>query len=133
MTKIDALKLVKNYIDGWKQNNLQLILSCLSENCTIIESHGPTYRCRQDIERWFHLWLEAGSSISKWDIRSFAFCENEQTAFCEWDFACQSHGTEYPFSGMSVFRFSDRKISFIHEYRMIRSAFVWDGKKLVSE
>jgi len=133
MIKNESLALIQSYINGWKQNNIQLIASCLSENCIVIESHGPTYHGIQDISTWFKLWTEAKSTISKWDIQSFTFCEQEQTAFCEWDFACRSNNTRYAFPGISILKFTNHKISFIHEYRMTAPAFDWDRAKLISE
>jgi hypothetical protein len=58
-----ALDLVQQYMNGWKQNNLPLIISCLTKNCIVIESHGPTYHGIEAIERWFQFWVEAKSTI----------------------------------------------------------------------
>jgi len=125
MTEKTALALIQQYISGWKQNNLALIIDCLTENCVVIESHGPRYHDLHDIEQWFTLWLAAKSRISKWDITSFSFCE--------WDFACVSNETHYDLSGISVIKFSAEKISFIHEYRMSHPAYKWEGDRLASE
>ena len=69
-----AFTLTQQYINGWKRNDLSMILSCLTENCMVIESHGPTYHGIADIERWFKFWLEAKSKVTKWDIASFFLC-----------------------------------------------------------
>lgn len=124
--------LVMQYINGWKENDIKQITSCLSENCIIIESHGPTYHGISDVTLWFKFWLEAKSYIKKWNILSFYECEKENTVFVEWDFACVSNGTEYTFPGISVIKFSERKICFIQEYRMTRSAYQWKKDKLES-
>lgn len=133
MIEKKASELVQQYILGWKQNNLNLITSCLSEDCIVVESHGPTYHGIRDMEQWFKLWLEAKSEILKWDILSFSFCEREQIAFCEWDFTCVSNDVKYSFLGISVVKFSDHKIIFIHEYRMTNPGYNWKGDKLKSE
>ena len=99
----------------------------------VIESHGPTYHGIPDIESWFKLWLGAKSTVTRWDILSFSFCETVKTAFCEWDFACVSNEIEYALPGISVLKFADQKISFIHEYRMTQPAYEWEGKELKSE
>jgi len=125
MLEKNAFELVRQYISGWKQNDLHLITSCLAENCVVIESHGPVYNGIRDIEKWFKLWVEAKSAISKWDILSFTFNEKEQTAFCEWDFVCISNNTQYALSGISVVKFLNHKINFIHEYRMTKPAYKW--------
>lgn len=133
MVEKDAFELMQQYIKGWKQNDLKMITSCLIENCIVIESHGPTYHGIRDIGLWFKYWLEAKSVVSRWNIGSFTFCEKQQTAFCEWDFACVSKSVEYALPGISIVKFSDNKIAFIHEYRMTQAAYEWRGDKLKSE
>lgn len=133
MKEKEALIQLHHYIDGWKSNDLSMILSSLDENCVIIESHGPIYKGIGDVERWFEFWLAASSKINKWDLLSFCFCAKEQTAFAEWDFCCISGEVEYNLPGISVFKFSEQKISFIHEYRMTRPAYHWKGDKLDSD
>ncbi|HEV2524559.1 MAG TPA: nuclear transport factor 2 family protein [Gammaproteobacteria bacterium] len=124
--------LVQQYINGWRENDLPMILSCLTEDCIVIESHGPTYHRMSDIEQWFEFWLKAKSKIKKWDISSFNFCESKKTAFVEWDFSCISNDIEYAFPGISVIQFVDEKISFIHEYRMTHKAYDWEKDELKS-
>lgn len=127
-----TFNLVQQYVHGWKTNDLSMIVSCLTEDCVVIESHGPTYRGVSDIEQWFKFWLEAKSKITKWDILSFYFCENKKTTFFEWDFACISNDVEYTLPGISVVQFIENKISFIHEYRMTHKAYEWKKDELTS-
>src|SRR3990167_11060138 len=128
-----AFNLIQQYIDGWKQNNLTIITSCLAENCIIIESHGPVYRGISDIVCWFKFWFAANSKITKWNILSFYFCNEKKTAFVEWDFSCISNNIEYLIqAGISVVRFVEQKIAFIHEYRMIHPEYMWEKDKLKS-
>ena len=133
MNKKTAVHLVQQYIDGWKQNDLDRIIACLTNDCCIIESHGPIYQGIAAVRTWFALWLAANSHIKKWDIKSFYFCTEQQTAFCEWDFACVSHDEEYTLPGISVVKFSANKINFIHEYRMTHDAYPWHGEQLQSD
>jgi ketosteroid isomerase-like protein len=133
MQKKDAFELIKKYIFGWKENNLSMIISCLNEHCIVIESHGPIYQGISEIEQWYKFWLEAGSKIIKWNILSFSFCEKEQIAFVEWDFSCISNRTECSLLGISVVKFTEQKISFIHEYRMTQPGYRWEKDKLMSE
>lgn len=132
MEKI-AFNLIQQYINGWKENDLSKIISCLTENCVAIESHGATYHGKPDIERWFKFWLEVKSKVTKWDVLSFYFCEKEKTAFVEWDFSCISNDVKYVLPGISVVKFTDQKISFIHEYRMTHQAYEWERDNLKSE
>lgn len=133
MLEKDAFNLIEQYVNGWKQNDLALIISCLTENCVVIESHGPTYHGIADIENWFEFWLKAKSRIIKWEILSFYFCEKEQTAFVEWNFVCISNNIEYTLPGMSVVKFTEQRIAFIHEYRMTHQAYAWAKDELKSE
>jgi hypothetical protein len=132
MNEIDALKLVQKYITGWKENNLDQIIQSLTEDCLIIESHGPTYEGISAIKCWFELWLAANSYVTQWDITSFYFCDKQETAFCEWEFACISHDQEYTLPGISVIKFSNTKISYLHEYRMTHAPYIWKREKLAS-
>jgi hypothetical protein len=120
-------------MEGWKNNNLHALLSCIHEDCVIIESHGPTYHGAKDLKKWFELWMDAESHILRWKIESFIFAKKEQTAFCQWDFACISNSTEYAFLGMSIYKFNHNKISFIHEYRMSQPPYRWMGNTLNSD
>jgi hypothetical protein len=129
----NTFNLVQQYINGWKKNDLPMIISCLTEDCVVIESHGPTYHGVSDIEQWFKFWTEAKSKVTKWDILSFYFCENKKIAFVEWDFACISNDIEYTLPGISVVQFIEEKIYFIHEYRMTHKAYEWEKNELKSE
>lgn len=133
MIETIAFKLIQQYINGWKSNDLSMIISCLAQDCIVIESHGPKYEGVSDIQHWFEFWLQAKSKIEKWDIFSFYFCGNKKTAFVEWDFCCISNDVEYAFPGISVIQFIDEKIFFIHEYRMIHKTYGWKKDTLKSE
>ncbi|NNM60512.1 MAG: nuclear transport factor 2 family protein [Legionellales bacterium] len=127
-----AVDLTQQYISGWKSNNLAMIISCLAENCIVIESHGPTYHGISEIELWFKFWMEANSKVHKWDILSFCFSEKNETAYLEWDFACISKEIEYALQGLSIIKYTENKIAFIHEYRMTHPAYRWKREQLNS-
>ncbi len=133
MTEDIAFNLVKQYMQGWEQNNLSLITSSLSENCIIVESHGPTYHGKEAVEKWFQYWIAAESKIQKWQLRSFYYCHAQSIAFVEWDFSCVSNGNPYIFSGCSLYKINKNKINYIQEYRMTHPAYSWQEDKLVSE
>lgn len=128
-----ALKLVQQYVQGWLHNDIEMICSALNEDCVIIESHGPKYEGLSHIKKWFQKWLEAEGKVLRWDMRSFHYCAQDASAFFEWDFVCVANDERYELSGMSLVKFVDSKISFIHEYCMTRPAFEWLGDRLVSE
>ena len=57
----------------------------------------------------------------------------KKTDFVEWDFACISNDVGYTFPGFSAVQFIEKKISFIHEYRMTYKAYEWGKNELTSE
>ena len=134
-SKIDkstAFTLIEQYINAWKHNDIKSIINCLCEDIIIIESHGPKYVGIQAIKQWVDLWLIAKSKVNKWEILSFNFCEENQIAFCEWDFDCISNNKKYVLSGISQVKFTNHKISHIHEYRMTKPEYLWTEDQLNS-
>ncbi len=132
MNEKNAFNLISQFINGWKQNNLQMIVSSLDEHCQVIESHGPTYDGISEIKHWFTSWLEAESLVKKWDIMSYFFQKEKDTAFVEWDFSYLSKGVEHSLPGISVVKFTEQKIALIQEYRMTHKAYAWKGDELKS-
>ncbi|MDF2867759.1 MAG: putative cytosolic protein [Gammaproteobacteria bacterium] len=127
-----ALTVIKQYMEGWKQNELAKIIDSLAPDCLIIESHGPSYYGIDEVTDWFHFWLRANSTVQQWDIHTFYYLTKERIAFLQWDFACQSNNQYYAFPGMSIIKFVEQKISFIQEYRMTHTAYSWNGIELKS-
>jgi hypothetical protein len=132
LAKEKAFELFSTYVEGWKENNISKIISPLLMSCKVIESHGPTYYGINDIKKWFELWMEANSKIITWDIHSFYYCE-DTTAIFEWEFHCISHQQHYAFPGITVVKYEQDKIAFLHEFRMTHSAYDWDTKQLKSD
>jgi ketosteroid isomerase-like protein len=118
-----AKRLVETYVDGWRRNDLQNVLSPLSPDCIVIESHGPTFHGIEAIRQWVENWISAGSRIDGWDITSFHFLED--AAAFEWDFECVAGGRHYHIEGVSIVEFSEGKISAVREYR--RTEAPYDG------
>lgn len=116
-----ARTLVQQYIDGWKEGSIEKIIALLHEDCVIIESHGPRYRGVDQVRKWFEYWVREKGKVLRWNITSFYFVEN--TAFFEWDFACNVSGKDHELLGISIVKFSENKISFLHEYRMTKTPY----------
>jgi ketosteroid isomerase-like protein len=72
-----AKKLIHLYIDGWKENNEEKIISVLSDDCIIIESHGPRYKGKQQVRDWVTVWKEMKGKVLSWDIVSFYYDEEK--------------------------------------------------------
>lgn len=112
--------LIQTYIDGWKENDPKKILSVLSEDCIIIESHGPLYEGKDIISKWVDDWLPEGK-VTKWDVLSFY--EIEDMAFFEWIFDCTHKSIEYHIEGISLAKLKNNKIVYLREYRTTEPIF----------
>lgn len=115
-----ARDLVDDYVEGWVNADITRILNPLSDDCNIVESHGPTYYGKEQVKRWADEWYESGK-VDKWTIDSFFFTHD--TAFFEWSFTCTIDRKTNSIDGASVVQFKGNKIYHIHEYRMAKSAF----------
>lgn len=116
-----ARELVERYVRGWRTNDLSGILTTLTPDCVVMESHGPTYRGLDDVEQWVRDWIETGSRVTRWDV--LAFLVDGPAAAFEWGFECVVDGTRYALDGATVVRFDHGRIAFIHEYRMTEPSF----------
>ncbi|MBI1984605.1 MAG: nuclear transport factor 2 family protein [Candidatus Wildermuthbacteria bacterium] len=117
-----AKQLIQKYVDGWKENDIEKIIAPLSDECVIIESHGPTYQGIKQVKKWFEYWVQEKGRVIRWEITSFYFLGEENTAFFEWDFTCNAAGKGHELLGISLVKFSGGKISFLHEYRMTKKS-----------
>jgi uncharacterized protein (TIGR02246 family) len=117
----EARQLVEAYVDGWRGNDSRKIVSSLSPDCIVIESHGPTFLGIEAIRQWVENWIAEGSRVDRWDITSFHFLED--AAAFEWDFECIAKGQHYHIEGVSIVEFSEGKISAMREYRRTESPY----------
>lgn len=125
MHKNAARQLVELYVDGWRNNDLEKILRPLAENCLVIESHGPTYRGKDQVKKWVEKWIGEGSKVTKWDITSFYL--SGETVFFEWSFACIVNKRKGALDGITIAVVKNETLASIHEYRMTKPAFDWKG------
>jgi len=123
MNAPQAEKLVRAYVDGWRENNLAGILGTLVPDCLIIESHGPTYRGAARVRQWVMSWFAEGSIVDRWDIT--AFCSVGSLAAFEWEFECTVAGQHYRIDGASVAEFAGGKIAALREYRRTEPPYEW--------
>lgn len=121
----DHRHLLVTYIEGWKSGNQEKILSPLTEDCLIIESHGPTYRGKEKIKQWITYWNQTGGQIKKWDLYSFYSLKNE--LFAEWfvDLFYDYGRAHEAFQGLTIAHVSQGKISCLKEYRMTADPYEW--------
>lgn len=128
-----ARALFEQYVQGWKDNDIEKVVAPLAEDCVITESHGPTYRGIEMVRKWFDFWLKKEGRVLQWDILSFYFLEKENIAFAEWNFACNVRGKDYLLPGISVIKYKEGKIAFLHEYRMTKEPYEWEPSQLNPE
>ena len=120
-----ADRLIRQYVEGWREGDAAKILDTVTEDCVIIESHGPTYRGKDQVVRWVDTWFGAGGDVLAWEIRSLE--ATLEAAYFEWSFACKWLEEKYEFEGASVVRFRDEKIAAIREYATTAPLYDWEG------
>ena len=64
-----ADRLIRQYVEGWRKGDAAMILASVNADCVIVESHGPTYRGKDQIARWVDTWFGAGGEVLLWEIR----------------------------------------------------------------
>jgi hypothetical protein len=120
-TVAEIRSLAQQYTDGWIAADQDKILSTLSADCDIIESHGPRYRGTSQIKSWIEAWHAAGGKVLNWEIKSFK--RFEKGACYEWNFSCRWEGKIDSFSGCTVVELKDSLITSMREYRRTHAPF----------
>ena len=120
-----AEKLIRSYVEGWREGDADKILGAVAPDCVVIESHGPTYRGKERIAQWVDTWFAAGGEVLRWEIRSLEVLG--EAGFFEWSFACTWQGERYEFEGASVIRFEEDGIAYLREYASTAPLYDWDG------
>lgn len=120
-----ADRLIRRYVDGWREGDAAKILATVTEDCVVVESHGPTYHGKDQIARWVDTWFGAGGEVLAWEIRSLEALG--EAAFFEWSFGCKWLGEKHEFEGASAVRFRDGKIASIREYATTAPLYDWEG------
>lgn len=113
MDRILAERLVRTYIDGWKEYDTAKVLSVLDPACVLIESHGQVYRGAEKIIRELEQKIAGAYGpwhINRWDITSLAVADD--VCVLEWVF--DGHKI---LEGASVVRFAGGKLVYLREYR----------------
>lgn len=129
MDRKQAYQLIKLYVDGWKQHDVDKVLATLTTECVIIESYGASYYGKEHVKKWMDHWFVAQNSVNRWEVVSFSY-ENETATF-EWDFECTVDNKIHEFFGISLVKFNEEKISQIHEYRMTGDPYIWEEKEVI--
>ena len=120
-----ARQLVLDYVGGWKDADAGRVLETLRPDCVVVESHGTTYRGKEQVERWIETWFGEGNMIDQWDVTSFIAAKHA-CAF-EWVFSCTINGVRHSFEGASLALLEAGAISLLREYRMTQRRYEWDG------
>lgn len=116
-------ELIQRYMDGWREGSAEEILDTLNEDCTIVESHGPTYRGKEIVRKWIADWHSCGNVVEKWVMTSFHPCG--ELVFFEWVFAYKSTKIRETFEGITLAKIEKNKISYLREYRSTAFPFLW--------
>ena len=101
------------------------VLETLRPDCVVVESHGTTYRGKEQVERWIESWFAEGNMIDRWDVTSFLAAKH--ACAVEWVFSCTIKGVKHSFEGASLALLEAGAISLLREYRMTQPRQDWDG------
>ena len=125
MNRDTADALIRQYFQGWLQQDFALALSTLSPNVRIMECYGPVYEGIDEVRRWFTDWHTGSGKgkVTRWDIFKVMYDETQKIAAVEWDFECISDGNLGSFLGASLVSFDDTKIISIQEYKMEKEQY----------
>ncbi len=114
MNKDKANRLITEYVNGWINGDAARVLNTLAPDCLIVESHGPRFEGRDEVEKWINDWNQDGSKVIEWEIKN-KLLQDTNAAF-QWYFRCIMKGREYKIDGASFVEFRDERISIIFEY-----------------
>lgn len=120
MNRAAAEMLIRQYFQSWLQQDVSLFASTLSPRIRIVECYGPVYDGLDEAQLWFTDWHtrpEKGK-VTRWDILSVLYDEQQEVAAVEWDFECIYDGNVGSFLGASLFGFDNTRITSIREYKM---------------
>ena len=104
------------YIDAWERHDIAGVLAALTDDCLVIESHGPTYHGRDQVEHWMRTWLTVGS-VDQWRITSTMATDDDVAV--EWAFTSTYEGDTTTFEGATIARLTDGRIAYLREYATI--------------
>jgi hypothetical protein len=119
--------LMQRYLDGWINGDETEVLSVLTDDCLIVESHGPTYRGKEMVRHWMADWYSQGNRIERWVITSSH--KSEDWIVFEWVFVYKSKKLGEAFEGVTLAKIKEGKISQLREYRATAFPFIWSPSK----
>lgn len=107
---------VRQWFAMWlTKQDTGMVETLFAADAHYIESWGPEYHGRTNIQRWFAEWNTRGTVV-QWDIGTFFHREDQ--AVVSWHFcAAMEDGTTQSFDGLSLLRWNDREeICFLQEF-----------------
>lgn len=119
------MPLIADYMTAWKAHDVDGVLSCLHEQCEVIECYGPIYRGHATVALWMRKWCETGRVLN-WDVtRQWLFDTFEAV---EWRFECMVDGERSAFEGASVVEIAQGKIRYLREFATTAPLYEWQGE-----
>ncbi|MFN2286406.1 MAG: nuclear transport factor 2 family protein [Anaerolineae bacterium] len=125
MDRNTAEALIRQYFQSWLEQDIALFLSIVSPGIRVAECYGPIYCGTDEVTRWFDDWHSGPGKgqVTRWDILTMQYDEQQKMAAVEWDFECIYDGNLGTFLGASVFCFDETNITRIHEYKMEKAQY----------
>ncbi|WP_049573629.1 nuclear transport factor 2 family protein [Streptomyces sp. SBT349] len=121
------MSVLRRYIDAWARHDVAGVLSTLTDDCVVVESHGPVYRGHDRVRAWMRAWFGAGGTVDSWEITSQASAGEVLVA--EWVFSCTWEGKPATFDGATVAVLDARRgrIARLREYATTAPLYEWSG------
>ena len=112
MNRQEARRRIEEYFRGWKERDVDRLVSVLSDDVVVVESDGSTTRGIGGIRRWFTDWHAEpiNGSVTAWEIRGVVFDDTGRVAT-----APPPRNRESPFVpiGPNIIRWSSCHPSFL--------------------
>ncbi|WP_107816551.1 nuclear transport factor 2 family protein [Celeribacter persicus] len=119
------MSVIEQYIKSWKVRDVEAVLSCLTDDCEIVECYGPVYRGKQTVENWMIKWLETGH-VQRWDVTRLWVRKEFEAA--QWSFICLFDGMRHEFEGASICDLKAGKIRYLREFTTTAPLYDWHGE-----
>lgn len=95
---------IQRIFQSWLIKDCAAFLDSFADGVVYVESWGPVYRNKAQINSWFTDWNRE-NQVLQWDIKSFFHVGD--IVICEWYFKCECGGNVDGFDGVSIVKFDD--------------------------
>lgn len=105
--------IIRSWFESWIAKDSSVIGRVFTPDAVYVESYGPVYKNRAQIEMWFADWNTHGS-VLRWDISDVY--EIPDGIAVKWYFECDYEGNIDGFDGVTIALFEGGQIKSLEEY-----------------